>query len=686
MNQLTHDQQEILKKIEQFFAGDDRIFLLKGSAGTGKTTMIRLITEVLQKNDLGFSLMAPTGKAASVIQARTGHPARTIHSCIYSFDGLEEVKEDSKSNDDDDDVTPLYKFRTRDCSGTSISIVDEASMVSNNYSDSGILRFGSGYLLDDLISYSGILRGDLKSKIIFVGDPYQLSPVGSARPVALDAGYMRENYRVGVDEGELITPVRFGESPGILKNATFLRDRLISGVIGNLLIEENEGCSFLQAGEDVVDSYLEAFDQGLEAVMISSTNADTWLYNTSVRDRLYGFEAPLRRGEKLMIVQNRHFPNGVPLLNGDIVTVKKVFEPFERTVRMKRGKKIFTEVLHFRKIEIEFPGSEGEISVPVLMIEDLLFGKDRDLTRNQMIALYVDFIQRHKHLKRKSAEFAKALMSDEFFNALRVKFCHAITCHKAQGSEWGEVFVDPVTYHNSLSREYVRWLYTAVTRSRLELIMMSDRFHNGRTRLSLEEGTPELVPIQEVVAGSGPLEVLKTGVTEYVEGLGYFVVAITELQWRLRYSVKNDGADLSFDIIYNGAMKVTSVMFPESSTGEMSIPERRLREVAGRLVNKVFLAFPNREPEITGTPSDPAVTDVLIQRVERVISPSGASVRRIDHMPWRLRCKIADSENIMTADISYKKNGTPTAIEVKTQNSSSAEFAKEISLLISNRI
>ncbi|KAA0254062.1 MAG: hypothetical protein EDM75_11345, partial [Chlorobiota bacterium] len=179
---------------------------------------------------------------------------------------------------------------------------------------------------------------------------------------------------------------------------------------------------------------------------------------------------------------------------------------------------------------------------------------------------------------------------------------------------------------------------------------------------------------------------LKTGVTEYVEGLGYFVVAITELQWRLRYSVKNDGADLSFDIIYNGAMKVTSVMFPESSTGEMSIPERRLREVAGRLVNKVFLAFPNREPEITGTPSDPAVTDVLIQRVERVISPSGASVRRIDHMPWRLRCKIADSENIMTADISYKKNGTPTAIEVKTQNSSSAEFAKEISLLISNRI
>lgn len=684
--QLTPDQQEILKKIEQFFAGDDKIFLLKGSAGTGKTTIIRLITDVLQRNDLPFSLMAPTGKAASVIQARTGHEARTIHSCIYQFDRLEEVKEDSKSGEDDDDVAPLYRFSIRDCEGTSISIVDEASMVSNNYSDSGILRFGSGYVLDDLVAHSGILRSDLRSKIIFVGDPYQLSPVGSATPVALDKDYLEENYRVGVDEGELITPVRFGESPGILKNATFLRDRLISGVIGNILIEENQGCTFLKPEEDVVDRYLDAFNRGLESVMISSTNAHTWLYNTSVRDRLYGFEAPLREGENLMIVQNRHFANGVALLNGDIVTVRKVFEPFERTVRMKRGKKILTEVLHFRKIEIGFPGSEGDLGVSLLIIEDLLFGKDRDLTRNQIVALYVDFIQRHKHLKRKSAEFIEALSKDEFFNALRVKFCHAITCHKAQGSEWQLVFVDPVTYHNSLSREYVRWLYTAVTRSRLELIMMSDGFHNGRTRLSLEEGTPELVPVQEVAVGSGPLEVLKTGVTQYVEGPGYSVDAITELQWRLRYSVKTDGTVFSFDVIYNGAMKVTSVMFPESSSGEISISERRLREVAGALVNKVFVTLPDGEPEITGTPTDPAVTDVLIQRVGSVISPSGASLRRIDHMPWRLRCKIADSENVMIADISYKKNGTPTAIEVKTQNSSSADFAREISLLISNRI
>lgn len=684
--QLTPDQQEILKKIEQFFAGDDKIFLLKGSAGTGKTTIIRLVTDVLQRNDLPFSLMAPTGKAASVIQARTGHEARTIHSCIYQFDRLEEVKEDSKSGEDDDDVAPLYRFSIRDCEGTSISIVDEASMVSNNYSDSGILRFGSGYVLDDLVAHSGILRSDLRSKIIFVGDPYQLSPVGSATSVALDAGYLEENYRVGVDEGELITPVRFGESPGILKNATFLRDRLISGVIGNILIEENQGCTFLKPEEDVVDSYLDAFNRGLESVMISSTNAHTWLYNTSVRDRLYGFEAPLREGENLMIVQNRHFANGVALLNGDIVTVRKVFEPFERTVRMKRGKKILTEVLHFRKIEIGFPGSEGDLGVSLLIIEDLLFGKDRDLTRNQIVALYVDFIQRHKHLKRKSAEFIEALSKDEFFNALRVKFCHAITCHKAQGSEWQLVFVDPVTYHNSLSREYVRWLYTAVTRSRLELIMMSDGFHNGRTRLSLEDGTPELVPVQEVAVGSGPLEVLKTGVTQYVEGPGYSVDAITELQWRLRYSVKTDGTVFSFDVIYNGAMKVTSVMFPESSSGEISISERRLREVAGALVNKVFVTLPDGEPEITGTPSDPSVTDVLIQRVGSVISPSGASLRRIDHMPWRLRCKIADSENVMIADISYKKNGTPTAIEVKTQNSSSADFAREISLLISNRI
>ncbi len=686
MINLTHDQKELLKKIELFFAGDDRIFLLKGSAGTGKTTIIRLITGILLKNDMAFSLMAPTGKAASVIQARTGHEARTIHSCIYQFTGLDEVKEDSKSSDDEDDATPLYMFRKRDCEGTSILIVDEASMVSNNYSDSGILRFGSGYLLDDLVSFSGILRDDLKSKIIFVGDPYQLAPVGSPRSVALDAGYLRENYKVGVDEGELITPVRFGEAPGILKNATFLRDRLISGVIGNILIEENEGCSFLQDGEDVVDHYLDALSTGMESVIISSTNSDTYLYNTSVRDKLYGFEEPLRAGEKLLIVQNRHFPNGITLLNGDIVTVERVFEPLEITVRIKRGKVIVTEVLHLRKVQLAIPGFEGDETVTTMIIEDLLFGNSRDLTRNQIIALYVDFIKRNKHLKRKSAAFVEALINDELFNALRVKFCHAITCHKAQGSEWERVFVDPITYHNSLSREYVRWIYTAVTRAKTELIMLSDEFYNGRTRLLVEDGLPGLVPVQEVHADSDPLSILRTGVTGFLESHGYWVESVIELQWRLRYSVSVDGIHFIFDVIYNGGYKVTSVIFPDTRTDDPVVAGVRLREVAGKLVNKLFVTIPEGEPEIIGIPSEPAVTQVLIGRVGEVISTSGAYVRGVNHMPWRVRFKIADSENVMMADISYKKNGTPSAIEVKTQNSSSPEFAREIALLISDRI
>ncbi len=684
--QLTHDQKELLNKIELFFAGEDKIFLLKGSAGTGKTTIIRLITDVLSRNNIKFSLMAPTGKAATVIQARTGHEARTIHLCIYMFNGLEEVKEDSKSSDEDDDVTPLYRFKTRDCEGTSILIVDEASMVSNNYSDSGILRFGSGYLLDDLVSFSGILRDDLGSKIIFVGDPYQLSPVGSGISVALDAGYLRENYNVGVDEGELFTPVRFGDSPGILQNATFLRDRLVSGVIGNIQIEERQGCSFLLAGEDVVGHYLDTFNQGRESVIISSTNADTYLYNTSVRDRLYGFEAPLRAGEKLMIVQNRHFPNGVVLLNGDIVTVSKVLEPQEVHVRMKRGKAIITEDLHFRKVVIEIPGQSRVESVTLMIIEDLLFGTGRDLTRNQIIALYVDFMKRHRGLKRKSAEFVNALAADELFNALRVKFCHAITCHKAQGSEWERVFVDPVTYHNSLSREYIRWLYTAVTRARTELIMLSDKFHNGKTRLSLEEGIPELVPVQEVPADSSPLFVLRSGVTCYLEGHGFVVESVIELEWRLRFTVVVEAAPCKFDVIYNGGYKVTSVMFGDAQPDDQGVTGKRLREVTIRLINKVFVTIPEGKPDIIGTPTDPAVTDVLIGRVGEVISASGASIRGVEHMPWRVRFKIADAENVMITDISYKKNGTPTAIEAKTRNSSSPEFSKEISLLISNRI
>lgn len=683
--ELTADQKVVITQIGEFLSGDGKIFLLKGSAGTGKTTILRIITQLLREKEILHTLMAPTGKAAKVISERTGEEARTIHSSIYQFDKLVEIKDFSKS-EDEDDATPMYCFKPKDCPGSNIIIVDEASMIGNEYSDSGTLRFGSGYLLDDLINYSGVCRDDINSKIIFVGDPFQLSPIGSGHSVALDAYWLEDFYDVEVHEGELLTPVRFGENSGILDNAVNLRDRLVSGVIGNIKLTENKNCQFFPRSESITGKYLETLNSGEDCVMIASTNSATHLYNMSVRESILGENTALCVDEKLMIVQNSHFTNGVVLLNGDAVIVREVFEAEKRSVRMKNGGKILEVELNFRDIEIGIPRFPVEIRQRVTIIEDLLFGNERDLSRNQIRALYVDFIQRNRDLKSGTSEFAVKLANDNRFNALRVKFCHAITCHKAQGSEWNTVFLDPVTFHNKLSKELVRWLYTAVTRAKSKLFLYDDNFSMSNTSLSFTDGNPEIVAVRNVPATLRPIEILKTGVTGFIKDHGFAVEEVVELQWRLRCTVTSENEKQILDVIHNSGWKITSVQIDERYQPGRSISNKRLKEAGQKLINKAFRMIPEGMLLESGTPTLPDVSAVLIKRTNKLLADSGATICSVNHQQWRERMEITNGDDLMTLDISYKKNGTPSAIEVKAANSTSAEFAKDISSLISSRI
>ncbi len=683
--ELTADQKTVIKQIGEFLSGDDKVFLLKGSAGTGKTTIIRIITQLLKEQEIPQTLMAPTGKAAKVISERTGEEARTIHSAIYQFDKLTEVQDFTKTRDEDD-ATPLYCFKLKDCPGSNIIIVDEASMIGNAYSDSGTLRFGSGYLLDDLINYSGVCRDDISSKIIFVGDPFQLSPIGSNHSVALNPNWLEDSFEVKVSEGELLTPVRFGENSGILENATHLRERLVSGVIGNIKLTENSNCHFIPRSESITDEYLNALKSGEECVMIASTNATTHLYNMTVRESIYGADFPLTAGERLMVVQNRHFGGGIVLLNGDTVIVREVFEAEKRTVRMKNGGKILEVELNFRDIEIGIPVFHGEIRQKVTIIEDLLFGNERDLTRNQIRALYVDFIQRNKNIKRGTPEFAVKLANDNRFNALRVKFCHAITCHKAQGSEWNTVFLDPVTFHNKLSKEMVRWLYTAVTRAKSRLNLYDDDFSISSTSLSFVDGDPGVVAVRNLPATVSPLEILKTGVTGFIKDHGFAVEDVVILQWRLRCTVTSENERQILDVIHNSGWKITSVQTGEMNQPLRSIASKRIKETGQKLINKVFRVIPEGNLLESGTPTIPEVASVLMKRTNNLLADSGAFVCSVNHQQWRERMEITNGDDLMTLDISYKKNGSPSAIEVKATNSTSTEFAKDISAIISTRI
>lgn len=685
---LTHDQQKVIDQISAFFAGNSKIFLLKGSAGTGKTTIIRIIIDQLKKKNLKFALMAPTGKAAGVIRDKTNAMATTIHSAIYEFDKFVELKEPSDKHDpEEDNVLPLYKFALKDTPGTQIYIVDEASMIGNSYSEGLLVQFGSGYLLDDLVKYSGIQSKNLHSKIIFVGDPYQLPPVGSRKSFALDVEYLEENYDVLVEEGELLTPVRFKDNAGLLENSTFLRDRLISGVIGNIRISENDNCSFLSEESDLPDTYLSDFDPANPPVIIASTNSITHLYNETIRERLYGEDPPLKIGERLMVIKNHFRGMGMILYNGDLIEVVEVNPyPEEKTIKYKSGKKLIEIVLTFRSIKATFETAEGKQTTGFLIIDNLLFNNKKDLTHEEVRALYLDFLYRHKGFRKGSPEFLQELMNDNYFNALRVKFSYAITCHKAQGSEWNKVFVDPETWYKTPCRDYLSWLYTAITRSKQHLYLLSDGLHQRNTSISFKETVPSLILVDDDLQNSTPPDLIKKGVSGILYENGFRVVGFNLMSYRIRVEIDLTDISVLADIIYNGQMRITSYSFINPIGLENLAGIKRLTETLDLLKNKIFRVAPAPDLIESGTPTEPAISITLLQRINDISECVDARVSRLSHFPWRERYEIATKENLMTMDISYKKNGTLTLIEVNPEASTSEEFVNEISSLILKKI
>lgn len=685
---LTEDQQKVIKQISAFFEGNSKIFLLKGSAGTGKTTIIRIIINMLSEKNLHFDLMAPTGKAAGVIREKTNAMATTIHTAIYGFDKFIEIKEPSDQQDSEEgNVLPLYKFALKDTPGSQIFIVDEASMIGNSYSEGLLVQFGSGYLLDDLVKYSGIQSKNLHSKIIFVGDPYQLPPVGSRKSFALDADYLEENYDVPIDEGELFTPVRFTANAGLLENSTFLRDRLISGVIGNIRISENNNCSFLSDDNNLSDIYLSDFNAANPPVIIAATNSITHLYNETIRERLYGEDSPLNIGERLMVIKNHYRGMGTTLYNGDLIEVVEVHpSPEEKTIRYKSGKKLIEIVLTFRSIKATFETAEGKQTTQFLIIENLLFNNKRDLTHEEVRALYLDFIYRNKKLKPGSPEFVKELMNDNYFNALRVKFSYAITCHKAQGSEWNNVFVDPGTWYKTPCRDYVSWLYTAITRSKQHLYLLSDGLRMSNTAITFKETAPSLILVNHELQNYAQPDLIKMGVSGFLAENGFRVVGFNLMSYRIRVEIDLTDFSVFVDIIFNGQMKITSYSLITPVGFEDLAGIKRLMETLDSLKNKIFRAAPVSDFVEAGTPSEPAVSITLLQRINDITNGVDARISGLSHFPWRERYEISNKNELMTLDISYKKNGTPTLIEVNPEASTSDEFVKEISSLILKKI
>ena len=458
--QLTHHQTEALAKLQAFTREEgSRCFVLRGYAGTGKTTLVGDYVRWLEKQQVKAVLLATTGRAAKVLAEKTGREASTIHSCIYQFDELEGLDAPAGKGEQ---LTLQFGVRQQPLYDQEVVyIVDEASMIPNTATTGGqVAKFGSGHLLVDFLAFT---RGQ---RVVFVGDPCQLPPVSAESfSPALSPRYLRDEYEVAVRYAELFEIVRQDAQSEILELAGRFRADILKEQYQKwpkIMAPRQQG-AYLHANEQaLIEAYMPYLQKRnyQEALMITNANGHCRRLNHRLRLSLQGHKN-LQEGELLMVVQNSYY---VPLSNGDQVVVKSV---------KPAGKQAGFTFLEVRLQNVNKP----EV-YQTLLIRELLYNDFPGLQPDESRRLLIDFDQRMRKegVKRKSEAYQRAMRTDPYLNALRAKFGYVITCHKAQGGEWPQVFLNiQKSVYVQRDNALYRWFYTALTRAS-ERLHLNDGF------------------------------------------------------------------------------------------------------------------------------------------------------------------------------------------------------------------
>lgn len=447
----TPKQEVALQQLAHFVLSDkkEEVYLLKGFAGTGKTTIVGDIVSNLWKTTMKAVLLAPTGRAAKVMSNYSKSQAFTIHRKIYfpkkeSGGGIKFILAPNKHRD-------------------TIFIVDEASMIPDAPSDSRL--FGNGSLLDDLLMY--VYSGH-NCKLILIGDTAQLPPVHLQISPALDSEKLSYNYNKEVITLELDEVVRQAENSGILLNATNLREQLQSGYLEEFKFDVEPYKDIIR----LVDGYeiQEAIDNSYrengkeETVLIVRSNKRANLYNENIRNRILYLENELAPGDYMMVVKNNYFwlkPNSEAgfIANGDIIEILEIF-----SIKELYGFK-------FAEVKVKMVDYPNQRPLETVLLLDTIRADTPSLSYEDGNRLYQEVQNDYAHEKSKYKRFL-GVKNNKYFNALQVKFSYAITCHKSQGGQWDTVFVEQPYLPNGIDRDYLRWLYTAVTRAKKKLYLI----------------------------------------------------------------------------------------------------------------------------------------------------------------------------------------------------------------------
>ena len=446
----TQEQAHALEVFAEFLTDRDphAVMILRGSAGTGKTTLSGAIVRTLKEIHQKVMLLAPTGRAAKVFSLNSGSPAYTIHRRIYREKSFSGVEGQFNLNDN------LYT-----------DMVDEASMIANM--GLGGMSFGSGCLLDDLVHFVYQGRND---RLLLIGDKAQLPPVGEEESPALHAA-MLEGYGLKVYECDLNEVLRQSEESGILYNATMIRQMITHDDITQLPKIHFAGYSDIKPmpGAELIEALADSYHHvGLDdTIVVTRSNKRANVFNQGIRNMVLDREEELSQGDILMIVKNNYYwmeeerksnnklqSNEIPafLANGDRAKVLKV------------RRRIDLYGFRFATLLLQFP-DYGNYELEATVLLDTLTSEAPALTHEQQEQLFHQIEEDYQDIPLK-ADRMKAIRQDQFFNALQVKFAYAVTCHKAQGGQWAHVYVDQgYMTDDMLNPDYIHWLYTAFTRA-----------------------------------------------------------------------------------------------------------------------------------------------------------------------------------------------------------------------------
>lgn len=459
---LNDQQSEAFKIFKKFL--DHPVadtYVLQGYAGTGKTFLMQHIALWLQEKGQSFSMLASTGRAATILRGKTGLLTRTVHSELYHFHKVEGDDEDITEDAPIDrygQMTLQFLLRMPD-DDKRIYIIDESSMLSSEMSGSDSVSFGSGALLVDFFEAVG------KNKVVFVGDPCQLPPVGQTFSPALDKAWLegigRTPIFISLNKIERTDP-----NNDILVLASAIRDLSLKETwpkYPKLPAKNLHSVKLYNSQKELFDAYVKRYKEtGTNSVLaISRSNKMVQNINRAFRRDMYnGLDKPLQNGDVLLVVQNNH---AVPLTNGDFVLVLALGE-----TRLQSN-------LHFQSVRVKALTSEEEYELLVSL--DILYGNLGKFSKEQEKALMVDFSRRmkRKKIKPNTDPYKEAMLKDSYINCLRATYGYAVTCHKAQGGEWDEVFLFlEKSMYSMKPLELCRWWYTAVTRVKKELHLLNE--------------------------------------------------------------------------------------------------------------------------------------------------------------------------------------------------------------------